>query len=126
MAIVEAMAAGLPVVMTDVGCAGEIVRNEETGLVVPVDDEKALALAIMRLLEDTQLRTTLPSAGKEEVGKLATKDETLELYRRSWRRAYGKEDPIPASKKAHPQRIKKTKEITTNHAKKKKRTTKRA
>jgi glycosyltransferase involved in cell wall biosynthesis len=62
MAIVEAMAAGLPVVMTDVGCAGEIVRNEETGLVVPVDDEKALALAIMRLLEDTQLRTTLPSA----------------------------------------------------------------
>ncbi len=93
MAIIEAMASSLAVVMTDVGCAGEVVRNEETGLVVPVDDEKSLALAIMRLLEDNQLRVTLLSAGKEEVRKLATKRETLELYERSWRRAYGKEEP---------------------------------
>ena len=90
MAVIEAMSAGLPVVMTDVGCAGEIVRNEETGLVVPVGDEEMLHLALRRLLEDNQLRVTLGLSGQEEVKKLATKEETMRLYKESWQKAYGK------------------------------------
>ena len=35
MVIIEAAAAGLPIIMTDVGCAGEIIIHGESGLVVP-------------------------------------------------------------------------------------------
>lgn len=84
LAVVEAMAAGAPVVMTDVGCAGEIVRSEETGLVVPVADEPALAYTINRLLGNHELALTLAANGNAEVKKLATKAETLMLYKTSW------------------------------------------
>lgn len=87
LAVVEAMAAGAPVVMTDVGCAGEIVRSEETGLVVPVADEQALAYALNRLLGNHQLALTLAAQGNAEVKKLATKAETLMLYKTSWEEA---------------------------------------
>lgn len=87
LAVVEAMASGAPVVMTDVGCAGEIVRNEETGLVIPTDDEDLLADAIDRLLADKLLRTRIAKAGRDEVKKLATKAETLMLYKTSWEQA---------------------------------------
>lgn len=53
-ALIEAMAAGLPTVATDIpGCA-EIVRHEETGLLVPLDDAPALVAAVTRLLEMSQ------------------------------------------------------------------------
>ncbi len=54
--VVEAMAAGLPVVMTDVGLAGDILVNEKNGLVVKVDDKIELIRAILRMLEDKNLR----------------------------------------------------------------------
>ncbi len=44
--VIEAVAAGLPVVMTDVGVAGEIIRDKETGLVVPPANQAALAKAL--------------------------------------------------------------------------------
>ena len=101
MAVIEAMASGLPVLMTDVGCAGEVVRNEETGLLVPVGDEEALLLALRRLLEDNQLRVTLGSNGQREAKNLATKEETMRLYKESWEKAYGQsiEKVIPDTKK---------------------------
>ncbi len=85
MAVIEAMASGSPVVMTDVGCAGEVVRNEETGLVVSVQNDDALAAALSCLLDDQQLRSTLATQGQAEVKKLATKAETLALYEASWK-----------------------------------------
>jgi glycosyltransferase involved in cell wall biosynthesis len=87
LAVVEAMAGGAPVVMTDVGCAGEIVRSEETGLVVPVADEKALAYAIDRLLGNREFALNLAANGNAAVQKLATKAETLMLYKTSWEQA---------------------------------------
>ena len=96
---VEAMSSGLPVVMTDVGCAGEVVRNEETGIVVPTGSEEALTLALNRLIEDSELRATLSTNGKEESKRLATKEETLELYKESWQKAYGKIEATHSPKK---------------------------
>ena len=49
MVLSEAGAVGLPLVSTDVGAIGEIVRDGETGLLVPVDDVDALAAALRRL-----------------------------------------------------------------------------
>lgn len=99
LAVVEAMASGLPVVMTDVGCAGEVVRNEETGIVVPTGDEEALVHAINRLLEDAALRGTLSNNGREEGKKLATKEETLQLYKESWEHAYKNMNSAHSTKK---------------------------
>ncbi len=96
---VEAMSAGTPVIMTDVGCAGEVVRNEETGIVVPTGSEEALTLALNRLIEDSELRATLSMNGKEESKKLATKAETLELYKSSWEHAFLKAEPKSKAKK---------------------------
>ncbi len=58
-AILEAMAAGLPVIATPVGGIPEIVRDGETGLLVPPNDHKALAEAILKLRQDEVLRTEL-------------------------------------------------------------------
>jgi glycosyltransferase involved in cell wall biosynthesis len=52
IAILEAMAAGLPVIATDVGGNPEIINNNETGLLVPPMDPQALADNILLLLED--------------------------------------------------------------------------
>ncbi|MDO8520737.1 MAG: glycosyltransferase [bacterium] len=87
LAVIEAMASGTPVVMTDVGCAGEVVLSERTGLVVPVADEKALARAILRLLENRELALSLAANGNMAIKKLATKAETLMLYKTSWEKA---------------------------------------
>lgn len=47
---VEAAACGLPVIMTDVGCAGEFVKDGESGWVAPVGDVRAFAVALTEAL----------------------------------------------------------------------------
>src|SRR3990167_1438553 len=84
LAVIEALASGAPVVMTDVGCAGEVVKHEESGLVVPVNDEKALAHAIGQLLDNHTLALSLAGSGNGAVKRLATKAETLILYKTNW------------------------------------------
>ena len=59
LVILEAMLAGVPVVASDVGSISEAVREEETGFLVPPGDERALAAALSRLLEDAELRRSL-------------------------------------------------------------------
>jgi len=58
-AILEAMAAGLPIIATPVGGISEVVRDGETGLLVPPNDHKALAEAILKLRQNEALRTEL-------------------------------------------------------------------
>lgn len=87
LAVVEAMASRAAIVMTDTGCAGEIVRHGETGLIVPPADTRALAAAITQLLHDETLRHTLASAAQTEVRKLPSKTETLAQYQASWEKA---------------------------------------
>jgi glycosyltransferase involved in cell wall biosynthesis len=53
--LIEAMLAELPVVTTDVGCAGEVLMSEKHGLIVPVADGAALTRAMLRLIEDESL-----------------------------------------------------------------------
>ena len=57
--VIEAMTAGLPVVMTDVGLAREIVINGENGVVVPVGDTKAIVDSIGSLIDDRGKETDL-------------------------------------------------------------------
>ena len=59
MVLSEAGAAGLPLVSTAVGAIAEIVRDDETGLLVPVADANALEGALRRLVADAARRRRL-------------------------------------------------------------------
>jgi glycosyltransferase involved in cell wall biosynthesis len=67
MSVLEAMAAGLPVVATDVGGVGELVAAGETGLLSPAGDVPALSANIERLGLDAGLRRRLGAAGRARV-----------------------------------------------------------
>ncbi len=67
MSVVEAMAAGLPVVATRVGGMVDSVLEGETGLFVPPDDAAGLARAIDRLLADGPTRRAFGEAGRRRV-----------------------------------------------------------
>ena len=63
--VIEAMAAGMPVVATLGGAFPEIVEHEKTGLLVDRGDATGLADAISRLIADDRLRTAMGSAGRQ-------------------------------------------------------------
>jgi glycosyltransferase involved in cell wall biosynthesis len=65
--LVEAMAAGLPVISTPVSGIPELVVHEENGLLVPPDDVAALAAALLRLHRDPRLAARLGEAGRTAV-----------------------------------------------------------
>jgi glycosyltransferase involved in cell wall biosynthesis len=64
MSVLEAMAAGLPVVATDVGGLRELV-DEQNGVLVPRDDARSLAEALTRLVVDGDLRRRLGAASRQ-------------------------------------------------------------
>ena len=65
-AVLEAMAAGLPVITTAVAALPEVVLENETGKVVPVDDVAALSGALEQLLTDPSLRLRLGHSARQE------------------------------------------------------------
>ena len=65
LAILEAMAVGLPVVSTTVSGIPEAVEHERTGLLVEPEDAAALADALGRLLTDVELRAEMGQRGKQ-------------------------------------------------------------
>jgi glycosyltransferase involved in cell wall biosynthesis len=84
VAVLEAQAAGVPVIATPVGGMRDTVVHEETGLVVPVGDPRALAAAIKRLLDDQALAARLADEASRRVRERHTQsrmiDETLAFY----------------------------------------------
>jgi len=68
-ALIEAMAAGLPVVASRVGGIPAIVRHEENGLLVPAGDSRALSEALRRLITDPQGAARLGRHASRSIGK---------------------------------------------------------
>jgi len=66
-AILEAMAAGVPVVATDVPGTRDLVIHEQTGYLAPVGDRAAVARATQRLLENPEAARKLGEAGRRRV-----------------------------------------------------------
>ncbi len=64
VALIEAMAAGVPALSTDVGGVGDLIVHGKTGWLVPPGDPSSMAQAIQRLLRDDGLRARLAAAGR--------------------------------------------------------------
>lgn len=84
--VVEAAAAGLPIVMTDVGVAGDVIRDRETGRVVPVGDVGVLVRALADACRDYPAMRRMAERAQAEVQRLPprTWEEYLEFYRKSY------------------------------------------
>lgn len=80
--LLEAMAAGLPVVATDVGGNSEVVVPGETGLLVPVRDPGQLADALHRVLSNPEAGARMGAAGRVRVAEAFSLDTTVSAYER--------------------------------------------
>ncbi len=79
-AILEGMAAGLPMVVTDVGGNAEAVVDQETGFVVPAHDPAALGAAILALASNAELRKKLGKAARRRVETHFSLEQCVERY----------------------------------------------
>ena len=82
--VIEGMAAGKPVIATRAGGIPEIVTHNETGLLVPVEDERALAEAMIALLRDPARAKAIGERGRE----MARRFFTIERHARAVEQVY--------------------------------------
>lgn len=90
LAVVEAASNGLPIIMTDVGCAGELIINEQSGLIIPVGNVEELKLAMLKLRQNNELRRKLGEGARAAIGSLPDKNQILKLYVASWEKGINK------------------------------------
>jgi len=76
----EASAAGVPIVATAVGGTPEVVKHDETGLLVPSGQPHALADALNRLLASPELRRTMGAAGRTRMREEFTFEAQAKQY----------------------------------------------
>jgi glycosyltransferase involved in cell wall biosynthesis len=80
LTVLEAMAAGVPVVGSDVMGINEVVTHDVNGLLFPSNDERALADVLLRLLRDKDLQSRLARAGEAFVTEHFSLDEKVDAY----------------------------------------------
>jgi len=100
LSILEAQAAGLPVVTTDAGGIPYIVRAGITGLVVPRGNAQALANEALRLLQEPDLACRVSAAGRREVLSRYTWDAVQANWEQLYRDLAGAarvQEPLPDS-----------------------------
>lgn len=83
--VLDAFAAGVPVASTAGGGLPELVRNDQTGLLVPVGDSTALAESLVRLLNDADLRQQLSATARAWLEKECSVDNMTSGYTEIYR-----------------------------------------
>lgn len=82
--LLEAMSLDCPVVTTDIPVIDELIRDGENGLLFPLEDVENLAQAVLRVLQEPNLRYTLAAGGRQTVSRYYTPeiiDQLEEIYR---------------------------------------------
>lgn len=88
IAPIEAACAGLPVIMTDVGCANELIQDGVHGRILPVDAPlNVLVDAMRQLIEEPDTRQRMSADAASLAHTLPTQAETLHAYAQSWERS---------------------------------------
>lgn len=85
LTLIEAMAAGVPVVATNVGGVAEVVEPELTGMLAPAGDDQALAAAVLRLAGDELLVSRLVDAARQRAADYFSEDRMHAGYSRIYR-----------------------------------------
>jgi glycosyltransferase involved in cell wall biosynthesis len=80
LAILEAMAAGKPVVATDAGGVRDVVVHEETGLLVPPGNPPALAQAVIRLATERKEASRMALNGQNRVRREFSLEAMIDGY----------------------------------------------
>jgi glycosyltransferase involved in cell wall biosynthesis len=93
-AILEGMAASLPMVVTDVGGNAEAVKNGTTGLVVAAHSPSELGTAILRLVKDAALRKRMGQAARNHVEQEFSLEACVEQYEKLY-------DAVGSNQKLH-------------------------
>lgn len=98
--LLECLASGLPIVATAAGGIPYIVRHEETALLVPCNDDAAVAEACFRLLEDPELARLLIANGLRAVQEYApenSRERWIDLYHELLGRTRPRREAEPCS-----------------------------
>lgn len=90
LTLLEAMASGLPAVVTDVGGNPEIVRHEREGLLLPRGDAAGCADAFRRLFRDPEFAAALGTAGRRRAQERYRLDRTVGQYHDLYRSLAGR------------------------------------
>lgn len=81
LVVAEASNCGLPVIMTDVGCAHEVIKDGINGLVIPVADEEALLEAMNKIQQVDFLQSVKNNISKQSK---INNQETFEIILNKW------------------------------------------
>jgi len=92
MTILEAMSAGVAVVASRVGAAGDVIIDGRTGVLYAPGDVPSLIEAVRDLLGDEARRAAIGKAAREAVAAQFTVDETARRYAEQYRRVLGRDD----------------------------------
>ena len=98
VSILEAFAAGLPVISTPAGDIPSMVRENETGLIVPLNDPRAMAAAMVATIERRERALDMAARAHEELSRFtwpAVRDAWRALYERPVERPAAFESRIP-------------------------------
>ena len=88
-AILEAMAAGLPLVVTDVGDNARLVGGDDAcGLVIPPGDSRALSVAVSQLAKNTAQRAEYAHRARARHELKYSTKEMLAVYERLYRELF--------------------------------------
>jgi glycosyltransferase involved in cell wall biosynthesis len=89
LAVIEALAANRPVVATDVGGVSEVIRDGETGMLVPVRDESQMVLAITSMLSNPARASAMAERGRDLVSRLYREADMIREIERYYRELAG-------------------------------------
>ena len=84
--VIEAGGYGIPTIMTDVGLAGEVIKNKKNGIIIPVNDVDALKDSIEKIIVDSKYLKKLSSSILKTVKKMPKKDDVLLKYVEGWKK----------------------------------------
>ncbi|MDR3583564.1 MAG: glycosyltransferase family 4 protein [Candidatus Pacebacteria bacterium] len=83
-ALLEALASGLPVIVTDVGGTQELIKNKINGFIVPLRNAKAIATALKELINNSEMRKRMRSENRKKAENMSWENvarEYLNIYK---------------------------------------------
>jgi glycosyltransferase involved in cell wall biosynthesis len=87
LSALEALASGVPVIASDVGGLREVIRDKETGYLLPFGDTAAMADAAIGVLSDTGLWDRMSGAAQRDARERFAIDAIVERYQTLYRAA---------------------------------------